>query len=489
VAHPPFTLARATELLRTRQASSVELTRQCLARVHAAEPNLGAFLSITEEHALKQARAADERLARGDNVGPLTGVPYAVKDCLNTVGLRTTCASKILREYVSPYDATVIRKLNDAGAVMVGKLNMDEFGMGSSCENSGYFPCKNPWDHGRVPGGSSGGSGAAVAADLVPFTLGEDTGGSIRMPAAFCGVVGLKSTYGRVSRYGLLALSSSFDSIGPMAWTVEDVAQVTRVIAGRDPLDSTSLDAPVPDYKAQFTGTDLKGVRLGLPKEYFTEGMQPGVEKALLAAIDHLKGLGATVREVSLPHTKYAMPVYYTVQFAEASTNLARYDGVRFRTAAEADDLLNLYLKTRADGFGPEVKRRILLGTYVLSVGHYDAYYLKAQQVRELMRRDFERAFEMCDALVTPVAPTTAFKFGEKTNDPLAMYLSDIYVTAVNPSGVPGISVPCGFADGLPVGMQLIGPRLGEPMLFRIGHAYQQSSDWHLRRPNPEATA
>jgi aspartyl-tRNA(Asn)/glutamyl-tRNA(Gln) amidotransferase subunit A len=479
------TILELQDLLRSRKVSSVELTRSALERIGKWEPRLGAMTLVDEEGALRQAAQADERLRKGDSLSPLTGIPYAVKDCLCTNGVRTTCSSKILENYVPPYDATAIKRLKVAGAVMVGKNNMDEFGMGSSTENSAFFPTHNPWRHDCVPGGSSGGSAAAVAADLVPFSLGEDTGGSIRMPAAFCGVVGLKTTYGRVSRYGLLALASSFDTIGPFTRTVSDTAVVLGAIAGQDPLDSTSRPEPVPDYLAALKNTDLRGLRLGAPIEYFGSGMQPEVEKVTRAAMDQLRDLGAEIVEVSLPHSRFAIPVYYMVLFAEASANLARMDGVRYGYSAEADDVLQRYLATRQQGFGPEVKRRIMMGAYVLSVGHYDAYYVRAQQVRALLRRDFEEAFKRCDAMVTPVSPTTAFRLGEKINDPLAMYLSDIYTITANLAGIPGMSIPCGLTkSGLPIGLQLLAPAFAEENLLRTARAFERETDWNTRRPS-----
>lgn len=478
------TIAQARAWLDAGEVSSVELTRAALARIEATDASVKAYLTVAAESALAEAAQADQRLRSGEGVTSLTGIPYAVKDCLSTSGMRTTCASKILENYIPRYDATVISRLRLAGAVLVGKHNMDEFGMGSSCENSAFQNTHNPWDLDRVPGGSSGGSAAAVATGTVPFALGEDTGGSIRMPAGFCGVVGLKPTYGRVSRYGLIALASSFDSIGPMTRSVRDAALVLETIAGYDPHDNTSRREPVPHYQQSFT-QDLKGVRLGIPQEYFGEGIEAGVTAALQSAIATLEDLGAEVHEVSLPHTRYAIPVYYLVLFAEASSNLARFDSVRFGLSVEegAEDFLDRYLLTRQAGFGDEVKRRIMLGTYALSAGYYDAYYLRAQRVRSLIRRDFQQAFESVDALVTPVCPTTAFKLGEKIADPLQMYLSDIHVVAANPAGVPGLVVPCGYSDGMPVGMQLMGRHMDEAMLFRIGHAYQQVTDWHTRQP------
>lgn len=478
-----LSIREAHELLSAKKISSVELTAAVLERIRQVDPRVRAYVTVAEDLALEQARQADERLRSGDGVTPLTGIPFAVKDCLSTRGVRTTCSSKILENYVPQYDATVIERLSGAGAVLLGKHNMDEFGMGSSCENSAFFDTCNPWDLERVPGGSSGGSAAAVAAGMGAFALGEDTGGSVRMPAGFCGVTGLKPTYGRVSRYGLIALVSSFDCIGPLARSAVDCATVLGVIAGQDRRDSTTLAAPVPDYTKNL-GKPVRGLRLGIPKEYFQAGMEPGVESAVREAIREFEKLGMQVREVSLPHTDYALPVYYLILFAEASANLARFDGVRFGHSAEGtENVIEMFLQTRREGFGDEVKRRIMLGAYALSAGYYDAYYLKAQQVRTLIRRDFEKAFDECDALVAPICPTTAFKLGEKTGDPLTMYLSDIYVVATNPAGVPALNVPCGFSEGMPVGMQLIGPHLGEAALLQMGHAYQTVTDWHKMRP------
>jgi aspartyl-tRNA(Asn)/glutamyl-tRNA(Gln) amidotransferase subunit A len=407
----------------------------------------------------------------------------ALKDVISTRGIRTTCSSKMLEHFIPIYDATVVTKLYAAGAVLLGKTNMDEFAMGSSCENSAFFPTHNPWDLDRVPGGSSGGSAAAVAAGEAIYTLGSDTGGSIRQPASLCGVVGLKPTYGRVSRFGLVAFASSLDQIGPFTRTVEDAAIVLEAIAGRDPNDSTSADVPVPNFRAALGG-DLRGLRLGVPKEYFVRGMQPGVDAALRAAIRELEALGATVDwDVSLPHTEYALAVYYLVAPSEASANLARYDGVKYGFSAEAPTMWEEMERTRGLGFGPEVKRRIMLGTYALSAGYYDAYYLKAQKVRTLIKRDFDEAFARYDALVAPTSPTVAFRLGEKLDDPLQMYLSDVCTLPINIAGVCGLSVPAGLSDGLPVGLQIIGKPFDEATILRIGHAYQQATHWHTLRP------
>jgi aspartyl-tRNA(Asn)/glutamyl-tRNA(Gln) amidotransferase subunit A len=479
-----LSIRQAGDLLRTRQVSSLELTHAALDHIAKTDPQIRAFVTVSADLALEQAALADQRLKSGENITPLTGIPFAVKDCLSTRNIRTTCSSKILENYVPQYNATVIDRLAGAGAVLIGKHNMDEFGMGSSCENSAFFNTHNPWDLDRVPGGSSGGSAAAVSARMGAFALGEDTGGSIRMPAGFCNVTGLKVTYGRVSRYGLIALVSSFDSIGPMAQDAYDCATVLQTIAGKDRRDATSLPDSVPNYLAGIE-KPIKGLRLGIPKEYFQAGMEEGVENSIKAAIRKLEELGMEVREVSLPHTAYGLPVYYLILFAEASANLARFDGTRFGLSASegAENVIDLYLQTRREGFGPEVKRRIMLGAYVLSAGYYDAYYLKAQRVRTLLRQDFDAAFEQCDALIAPTCPTTAFKLGEKTADPLTMYLSDIYVVATNPAGVPALSLPCGFSNGMPVGMQLIGKHLSEELLLQIGHAYQGVTDWHKRIP------
>ncbi len=480
---PYLNISQAQALLRSRQISSLELTQAVLDRIHRLDPVLRAWLTVDEEAALEQARRADERLQRGERLTPLTGIPFGVKDSIITQGMRTTCASRLLENYIPPYQSTAVERLLEAGAVLIGKHNLDEFSMGSSTENSAFFPTRNPWDPQRVPGGSSGGSAVAVAAGQCFFALGGDTGGSIRLPAAFCNVVGLKPTYGRVSRYGLIALASSFDTIGPLTRTVEDAALVLQVIAGPDGRDSTALPDPVPDYRAALD-RPVKGLRLGLPREYFVSGMEAGVEAALREAIRRFEALGMEVCEVSLPHTPYALAVYYLILFAEASANLARFDGVRFGVAAEeAQTIADLYLQTRQKGFGAEVKRRILLGAFTLSAGYYDAYYLKAQRVRTLLRQDFARAFEECDVLLTPVSPSVAFRLGEKIADPLAMYLSDIYLVAVNPAGVPALALPCGFADGLPVGMQLIGRHGAESLLFQVGHAYQQVTEWHHMYP------
>ncbi len=480
-----LSIQQAHELLSSREISSEELTRAYLERIERLDPQVKSYVTVTADSALKQARDVDQRIKTGESLTPLTGIPYSAKDSISTRGVNTTCSSRILEDYKPFYDSTAIGKLKSTNAILLGKTNMDEFGMGSSTENSGFFTTRNPWNFDYVPGGSSGGSAAAVAAGLSPFSLGEDTGGSVRMPASFCGVTGLKTTYGRVSRYGLIPLVSSFDTIGPMARSVYDVALVLESIAGHDPKDSTSRTEPVQKYSERLkTCENLRGLRIGIPKEYFVEGLDVQVEASLRAAIKQIEDLGAQAVEVSLPHTPYAIPVYYLILFAEASSNLAKYDGVRFGLSVRnGDNLLDLYLKTREAGFGAETKRRIMLGTFALSAGYYDAYYLQAQKVRTLIRQDFQKAFETCDALITPVAPTTAFRIGERITNPLDMYLSDVHVVAVNLAGIPALSVPCGISNGLPIGMQIMGPHLSEELLLRIGHMYQKQTDWHMKHP------
>jgi len=461
----------------------VELTKACLERVHQVEPKVRAFVTITDELALGQAQKADELIAAGDT-SPLTGIPVLIKDNMCTRGTRTTCSSKMLENFVPPYDATVVEKLNGCGAVVIGKANMDEFAMGSSTENSALFTTHNPWDLSCVPGGSSGGSAAGVASGEAIYALGSDTGGSIRQPAGFCSITGLKPTYGRVSRYGLVAFASSLDQIGPLTQDVTDCALVLNAIAGYDSRDSTSVPQPMPDYRQCLT-TELKGLHIGVPKEYFVEGMQAEVAKTIKTAINKLEELGVRVDwEVSLPHTPYALAVYYIIAPSEASANLARYDGVKYGFSyQDTDNMWEAMEKTRQYGFGAEVKRRIMLGTYALSAGYYDAYYLKAQKVRTLIRREFDEAFEKYDALVTPTSPTVPFKIGEKVDDPLQMYLSDVCTLPINIAGLPAISIPAGFADGLPIGMQIIGKPFSEETLLKIAYAYEQATEWHKRKP------
>jgi len=475
------TAAQLRADLDTRRVASVTLVDAALARAEAANA-LGAFVHLQPERARADAREADVRRARGDLRSLLDGIPVAIKDLMVQEGEPCTCASRILEGFVAPYQGTVVAKLRAAGAVIVGRTNMDEFAMGSSTEHSVYGVARNPWDPARTPGGSSGGSAAAVAAGIVPIAFGSDTGGSIRQPASLCGVVGLKPTYGRVSRYGLVAFASSLDQIGPLARTATDCALALAAIAGHDPADSTSLPEPVPDFAAAQSG-DVSGLVVGLPREYFAEGADPEVLARVREAVAELERAGAKTREVSLPHAPYAIATYYLIATAEASSNLARYDGVRFGRRADADSLGEMYRRTRSEGFGAEVKRRILLGTYVLSAGYYDAYYRKAMQVRTLLRRDFEEAFRGCDLIATPTAPEVAFRIGEKTADPLKMYLSDIYTVSANLAGIPGLSVPCGFVNGLPVGLQLLGRALDEATLLRVADAYQRRTAWHERHP------
>ena len=478
-----LTIHEAHQLLKKRELSSLELTKAVLDRIHQVEKKVRSFVTFTEDIALAQARQADERIKAG-KLSPLAGIPALIKDNMCTRGVKTTCSSKILENFVPPYDATVVERLKAAGMVMVGKGNMDEFAMGSSTENSAFFTTRNPWDLERVPGGSSGGPAASVAAGEAIYSLGSDTGGSIRQPAGFCSVVGLKPTYGRVSRYGLVAFASSLDQIGPLTRDVTDCALVMNVIAGHDRCDSTSVDQPVPDYTKSLI-PDLKGLRIGVPREYFVKGMESGVEQAIRQAIAKLEELGAKVEwEVSLPHTRYALACYYIIAPSEAMANLARYDGVKYGfSAKEAENMWDAMEKTRQYGFGPEVKRRIMLGTYALSAGYYEAYYVKAQKVRTLISREFGEAFSKYDALVTPTSPTVPFRIGEKADDPLQMYLSDICTLPVNIAGIPGISVPAGFVDGLPVGMQILGKPFSEETLFRVAYAYEQATGWQKRRP------
>jgi aspartyl-tRNA(Asn)/glutamyl-tRNA(Gln) amidotransferase subunit A len=477
-----LSISELSPLLARREISPMEVVEQLLSRIATRDRAINAYITVDEAGALAQAKAAEARLAKGE-AGPLTGVPLAIKDVLVTKGLRTTCASRILENYLPPYDATVCARLREQGAVFLGKVNMDEFAMGSSTENSAFGPSHNPWNRDCITGGSSGGSAAAVAADLCIASLGSDTGGSIRQPASHCGVVGLKPTYGRVSRYGLVAYASSLDQVGPLAKEVRDVALLLNAIAGYDAKDSTSAPVPAPDY-LETLGRDLKGLRVGVPKEYFGEGLDPDVEAAVQGALATLKGLGADLVEVSLPHTEYAVAAYYVIATAEASSNLARYDGVKYGLREPGANLLDMYANTRTLGFGAEVRRRIMLGTYALSAGYYDAYYRKASQVRTLIRRDFEAAFQQCAILAAPVAPTPAPRLGAMTADPLTMYLSDIFTISVNLAGIPGISVPCGFSRaGLPIGLQILGPPFGEPEVLQAAHAFEQATDFHQRKP------
>ena len=473
--------------LERREVSARETTQSCLDRIAAIDPQVHAFLSHDAADALAQAEAADRALAAGATWAeqPLLGLPVALKDVIAAQGQPLNCGSSILGSFVAPYDATAVAKLKAAGAVVLGRLNCDEFAMGSSTENSAFGVTHNPWDLTRTPGGSSGGSAAAVAAGLVPVALGSDTGGSVRQPAAFCGVVGLKPTYGRVSRYGLVAYASSLDQIGPVTHTVEDAARLLQVIGGHDERDSTSLPQALPDYLASLH-REIKGLRLGLPREYLVGGLDPEVKAALDAAVKQFIAMGAEVTEISLPHTEFAIAAYYIIATAEASANLARFDGIRYGARVDGSDPIELYSRTRGAGFGAEVKRRIILGTYVLSSGYYDAYYLRAQKVRTLIRGDFLKAFGQVDAILAPTTPTPAFRLGEKVDDPLQMYLGDIFTIACNLAGICGLSLPCGFAESprLPIGLQLMGPPLGEETILRLAHAYEQSTPWHRERPS-----
>jgi len=482
-----FTVSRALAALRSGELTCTELVRACLERIERLEPRLHTFITLTPELALQQAAAADRQYIqarkRGESIPPLLGIPIAIKDLLALAGVRCTCGSRILDNFVPPYSATAVQRLLDAGVVVLGKTNADEFAMGSSTENSAYGVTRNPWNLAHVPGGSSGGSAAAVAARMTLAALGTDTGGSVRQPASFCGVTGLKPTYGRVSRFGLVAYGSSLDTVGVFARTAQDVALLFAHMAGFDSRDATSVDMPLPPLHLN-SETNLKGIRIGVPQEYFIKGIQPEVENAVKAAIAHLEGLGAEVRQINLPHTEYALPVYYLIAPAEASANLARYDGVRFGPRVEAENVLDLFCETRGKLFGAEVKRRIMLGTYALSAGYYDAYYGQAQKVRTLIKRDFEKAFELVDVIAAPVAPSTAFKIGKHTDEPLAMYLEDVFTLPANLAGVPGLAFPVGFDhQGLPVGMQLMGAPFGEEMLLRLAHVYQQTTAWHLQKP------
>lgn len=479
------TAVELSHSLSEKELSSQEVAQAYLEQIDRVEPQVHAFLHRDDEDFLSQANASDKRRAEGNTLGPLDGIPVAIKDVISVQGQPLTAASKILENYISPYDATVIRKLKDAGAVIGGRLNLDEFAMGSSTENSAYGPTRNPWNFNRVPGGSSGGSSAAVAAREAPLTLGSDTGGSIRQPASLCGVVGVKPTYGMVSRYGLAAFASSLDQIGPFSQTVEDAALLLETISGHDPLDSTSFPTEVPQYSAAL-GNSLTPCTLGLPKEFFGEGIDDEVRKAIDQTIEFYRSLGHKIVEVSLPTTDLAVPVYYVIATAEASSNLARYDGIRYTSRSQqSENAINLYAKSRGEGFGEEVKRRCILGAYGLSSGYYDAYYLKAQKTRTLIREDFSRVFKEVDVILTPTAPTPAFKFGEKSNDPISMYLSDIFTISTNLAGLPALSVPCGFTNsGLPIGMQLIGQAFEESSLLSIAHAYDREHRFGCKSPN-----
>lgn len=470
------------DLLRSRQVSAEELAGSVFDQIERVDGVIRAFMTVTKEKALDTARLVDKKIKNGEEIAPLAGIPVAIKDNMCTRGVRTTCSSKILDNFVPPYDATIVERLKAVDAVIIGKTNLDEFAMGSSTENSGFFATHNPWNPDTVPGGSSGGSAASVAADEAVCSLGSDTGGSIRQPAAFCGVVGLKPTYGYVSRYGLIAFASSLDQIGPFTKDVTDCALMLNVLAGHDPKDSTSAEVEAPDFTS-FLVNDVKGMKIGIPKEYFNEGIEPEVAAVIRQAIMKFEELGAVCEEMSLPHTEYALPTYYIIAPAEASSNLARYDGVRYGFRADASDMVTMFMKTRSEGFGPEVKRRIMLGTYALSSGYYDAYYLKALKVRTLIRQDFEQAFAKYDVLLSPTTPTPAFRFGDKADNPLSMYMSDICTIPANLAGIPGMSMPCGFVNGLPVGLQLMGRPFDEGKMLRVAYTFEQNTDFHLRKP------
>ncbi|HXX58768.1 MAG TPA: Asp-tRNA(Asn)/Glu-tRNA(Gln) amidotransferase subunit GatA [Thermodesulfovibrionales bacterium] len=477
-----LTIAELRALLDRKEASVRDVVDSVYARIDAVEDRVKAYVSLTREGAIEAAAGCQKKIDEGNSL-PLLGIPVAIKDNMCTEGIRTTCSSRILSNFIPPYESTVTSRLTEQGYVLTGKTNLDEFAMGSSTENSGFHATRNPWDLARIPGGSSGGSAAAVAADECIAALGSDTGGSIRQPAALCGVVGMKPTYGRVSRYGLVAFASSLDQIGPITKNVKDAAILMNIISGRDQMDSTSAPVPVPDFSGGL-GREIKGLKVGIPREYFIEGMDSAVEASVRAAIRQLESLGAIPEEISLPHTDYAVATYYLLATSEASSNLARYDGVKYGFRESGKDLIDMYMKTRAGGFGAEVKRRIMLGTYALSSGYYDAYYRKAQQVRTLIKRDFEEAFRRADVIVTPTSPTAAFHLGEKTEDPLQMYLSDIFTISVNLAGVPAISLPCGFTPGnLPIGLQIIGRHFDEETILRTAYAYEQATEWHARRP------
>jgi aspartyl-tRNA(Asn)/glutamyl-tRNA(Gln) amidotransferase subunit A len=478
-----LTISAAHNLLKKKEISALELAEACLKHIEKVDTMLHACVTVCNDNAISQAKKADETIAK-NNAGPLTGIPVLIKDNMCTAGIRTTCSSRMLENFIPPYDSTVVKKLKQEGSVILGKTNMDEFAMGSSTENSAFFPSRNPWDLECVPGGSSGGSTVAVAADEAIYSVGSDTGGSIRQPAGFCSVVGMKPTYGRISRFGLVAFASSLDQIGPIAKDVTDCALILNVIAGHDKRDSTSAPYHVPDYTAALVA-DLKNMHIGIPKEYFVQGIQDGVKQSILTAIKKLEELGAKISwDVSLPHTEYALASYYILAPSEASANLARYDGFKYGFShPEISNMWEAMEKTRQHGFGAEVKRRIMLGTYALSAGYYDAYYLKAQKIRTVIRQEFDDAFEKYDALVTPTSPTVPFKIGEKVDDPMQMYLSDVCTLPINIAGLPAISIPAGFAGGLPVGMQIIGRPFSEETLLRIAFAYEQATDWHNRKP------
>lgn len=479
-----ITIKEASDLIRDKKISPVELTKAFLERIETVDKELNTYITVLSEHALNTAESAEKEIMKGNYLGPLHGVPIGLKDIFVMKDVAATCGSKMLENFISPYDATVTARIKKSGAVILGKNNMDEFAMGSSNETSYFGPVKNPWNTGKVPGGSSGGSASAAAAGLCTASIGTDTGGSIRQPAALCGITGLKPTYGRVSRYGMIAFASSLDQAGPLTKSVEDAAIILNAISGRDEMDSTSVDIEVPDFTKKLNG-DIKGMKIGIPKEYFVDGMDSEVESAVLKAIKDIESLGAEIIEISLPHTKYAISTYYIIAPCEASSNLARYDGVRYGyRAPDVDNLNDLFIRSRSEGFGEEVKRRIMLGTYALSSGYYDAYYLKAQKVRTLIREDFKNAWEKVDVIVTPTTPETAFGINEKTDDPIKMYLSDVLTIPCNIAGIPGLSTPCGFSSGnLPIGLQILGKSFDEESILRVAHAYEKVNNWNLKTP------
>lgn len=481
---PFLTIREVSDSIKKKEISPVEITQEVLKRIEEVDGKINSYVTVLTDDAIQSAKEAEKLLSSGTYLGPLHGVPIGLKDIFCMKGVRTTCGSRILENFISPYDATVTQRLKNAGAVILGKNNMDEFAMGSSTENSYFGPTRNPWDLERVPGGSSGGSAASVTASLCFASMGTDTGGSIRQPAALCGIVGLKPTYGRVSRFGMIAFASSLDQGGPLTKTVEDAALMLNVIAGKDSRDSTSVDSPVPDY-TRTINDEIKGIRIGVPKEYFIKGIDTEIEEAVKRAIALIEDLGGSVEEISLPHTKHAVSAYYLLAPAEASSNLARYDGVKYGLrVSDTESLMDMYLKTRAEGFGREVKRRIMIGTYALSSGYYDAYYLKAQRVRTLIKKDFDDAFKKVDVIITPTSPEAAFKIGEKTDDPLKMYLSDIFTIPCNLAGLPGISIPCGFtSSGLPIGLQILGKPFDEETLLRAAHNYETHANWREKNP------
>ena len=480
-----ITIKETAELIKDKKISPVELTKAFLERIESVDKEINSYITVISDQALESAESAEQEIMKGNYLGPLHGIPIGLKDIFVMKDIPSTCGSKMLENFISPYDATVTARIKKSGAVILGKNNMDEFAMGSSNETSYFGPVKNPWDTGRVPGGSSGGSASATAAGLCTASIGTDTGGSIRQPAALCGVTGLKPTYGRVSRYGMIAFASSLDQAGPLTRSAEDAAIILNAISGRDEMDSTSVDVPVPDFTKNLNG-DIKGMKIGIPKEYFLDGMDKDVEAAVEKAIQDIKSLGAEIVEISLPHTKYAISTYYIIAPCEASSNLARYDGVRYGyRASDPEDLHDLFFRSRSEGFGEEVKRRIMLGTYALSSGYYDAYYLKAQKVRTLIREDFKKAWEKVDVIVTPTTPETAFKINEKTDDPITMYLSDVLTIPCNISGIPGLSTPCGFStDNLPIGLQILGKSFDEESILRVAHAYEKVNNWNLETPS-----